>query len=71
MYIQGKGYFDSAGNKIGSKRKIALIRAKICGYENDIDTFTRLIIESRVSLPLMKEQWRIGASARTSALVQP
>ena len=70
MYIPGKGHYECDGKTyMGSKRKMALAIARRCGFENDTATFTRLIIESRVSRAAMNEQWRIGYNMRQQSTV--
>jgi len=63
-YIQGKGYFEASGAKVCSKRQMALNLARLAGYENDSATFTRLVIENRVSRQAMNDAFRLGRSIR-------
>ena len=43
-----------------TKRRIAIDKARIAGYENDTRTFTRLLVESRVRRELLNEAWQQG-----------
>ncbi len=63
-YIQGKGWFESSGAPMGSKRKINLEIAKQCGFNNDTAAFTRLRIESRIGLESLQKAWGIGQEMR-------
>lgn len=68
QYIHGKGWFDTAGRKVGSMRKIHLHLARIHGATGDDAAFTRLVIESRVSRAALNEAWQTGFKQRKSAL---
>lgn len=59
-YIKRKGWFESSGIKMGSARQVALNLARTYGFENDRKSFTRLVIESRVAMPLLTEQFNKG-----------
>lgn len=60
FYIRGKGWFESGGSKIGSRRKVDLMRALAMGRENDVAGFTRLVIESRVCRAKLGAQFKAG-----------
>lgn len=66
-YIHGKGWFDTAGKKVGSMRKIHLHLARIYGATGDDSAFTRLVIESRVSRECLTEAWQVGFKQRKEA----
>jgi hypothetical protein len=63
-YQKGKGVIDTAGRKVCSKRQLDLNMARIHGANNDTASFTRLIIESRVSRALLNEAWHKGTAQR-------
>lgn len=66
-----KGYFDAAGFRIGSQRKMDLIRARIMGAECDVTSFTRLRVESRVSLANLQAAFLRLVARPLSPLGQP
>lgn len=69
MYlIPGKGWFENSGKKVGSQRKIALWRAFIMGAQHDNESFTLLVIESRVSRAILVEQFRKGANSKFATI---
>ena len=47
-----------------SRREQWIAAARIAGYHGDSKTFTRLLVESRVSRSTLAEAWRNGAMAR-------
>lgn len=59
-YIPQKGWFDTSGKKVGSMRKIQIELARIAGFENNNEAFTRLVIESQVSRQTLTEAFRQG-----------
>lgn len=59
-YIKGKGWFESSGKYIGSARTVALRLARTYGFNGDRKSFTRLVIESRVAMPLLTAEFRKG-----------
>lgn len=63
-YVKDKGWFESSGAYMGSKRTMALAVARRCGFENDTKTFTRLLIEARVRRELLNAAWAAGAALR-------
>lgn len=67
FYVKGKGYFEESGRAVGSKRKIDLARANVYGKENDVEAFTTLIVESRVSRELLQEAFNRGRNAMLNA----
>jgi hypothetical protein len=69
IYIQGKGYFDTSGRKVASKRQMDLRLARAYGAAGDSDSFTRLYCESKVSTSLLNAEYRHGAAmARAKAM---
>lgn len=50
------------------KRKDALGWIRIAGYHNDSKSFTRLIIENRISRPVANEEFRTGAKMRANGV---
>ena len=63
-YIKGKGYFENSGKPAMSKRKFDLQLAKVYGSQGDNESFTRLIIESRVAHTLLVQQYRLGQTSK-------
>lgn len=51
-----------------TKRQHALVAARIAGYHYDTRTFTRLLIENRVSRLALNEQWRTGQKMKEAGL---
>lgn len=49
-------------------RKDALAYMRIAGYHNDHKTFTRLLVENRVSLQSANEAWRSGVAAKQGGM---
>ena len=52
-----------------TKRDVAITWAKIAGHHDDAKAFTRLIIESRVSRPVMTQAWQTGVRLREAGTV--
>ena len=62
---------DQRGENVMSRRKYDLECAKVYGYENDLRSFTRLVIESRVARHHLDAQWALGwrmAEAKRAAV---
>lgn len=55
---------SNAPPKRPSARSLALTAAKVAGYHQDARAFTRLRVESRVSIEALAEQWRLGVRAK-------
>lgn len=51
-----------------SKRQVALVKARVAGYHNDTADFTRLRVESRVSIEYLQEEWRRGQRMRAGGV---
>jgi len=66
-YIQGKGWFEVGGNKVGSMRQINLWQARSAGYHNDSSEFMKLRVESRVSYDKLLEEWHKGRRMKEKA----
>lgn len=47
-----------------SNRETAIVLTRIAGYHNDTAKFVRLIVESRVSRPVLNEAFAKGMTAR-------
>ena len=60
---------EANGKHIMSRSNLALSCAKVAGYENDIKTYTRLLIErpAGVSKKRLEGAWQVGALARMKA----
>ena len=54
-----------------SRRETMLTLARVAGYHDDAKTFTRLRIESRVSLPFLHEAWMAGQRAKAAGVKCP
>ena len=52
-----------------SKRELALTNARVAGYNNDKATFTRLVIESRVSITLLNQAWQLGQKQKEEGIL--
>jgi hypothetical protein len=59
-YIKGTGVIDVRGRKVCSKRQLDLRLARSFGFRGDSPSFTRLLIESRVSMGLLKAEYSHG-----------
>jgi hypothetical protein len=68
FYVPNKGYCEASGKKVMSKRQMALQLAKIAGYHDDSTSFTHLIVENRISRPLMNDAWRAGQRAKQNGV---
>ncbi len=43
-----------------NKRELTIEKARIAGYKEDRASFTRLLIEARVSKATLDEAWNLG-----------
>lgn len=50
-------------------RTRAMGRARVAGYHSDNREFTRLLVESGISLSVLKAEWEKGVQARQSGTV--
>lgn len=51
-----------------TKRQLALEKARIAGYNNDKQTFTRVIIESRVNVQELNKMWDLGQKQKVNGV---
>lgn len=63
-YIKGTGYVEVSGAKVCSKREMALRLAKVYGAQGDRESYTRLVIESRVNQAKLDEAFRLGSAMK-------
>jgi hypothetical protein len=51
-----------------SKKEITLASCKVAGYHNDMKSFTRVYVESRLSLVVAQEAYNQGIKLRESGM---
>lgn len=47
-----------------SKREMDIEKARIYGYKNDQESFTRLVIESKVKMEILSDAYRKGQNQK-------
>lgn len=57
-----------AKTKRPSQRELTLAHMRIAGYDDDAATWTRLLIENRISMPVAKEAWRQGKAMKEAGI---
>ena len=52
-----------------TKRQMNLDKARVYGYKNDKESFTRLWVESKIKLSLLNEMWSLGQRQKASGVI--
>jgi hypothetical protein len=51
-----------------SQRELTLSHMRIAGYDDDSATWTRLLVEGRISYAVAKEAWRQGKAMKAAGI---
>lgn len=57
-----------ARTKAPSHREVVLSKLRVAGYHEDLASFTRLLIEERISHSVAREQFRAGRDMKAAGV---